>query len=752
MGKNKRRKRKKKVDLTISAKKENFQEIQKEEKKILPKRQKKLILYFIPFLILLVIALSFYFLSPKNDVKRENNLNVIIVTLDTLRADRVSCYGYSKAKTPNLDELAKNGVRFDNTVCQAPLTLPSHASLFTGLYPHFHQVRDNGSYYLDKRFKTLAEIFKEREYKTAAFIGAFPVDSRFGLDQGFDAYDDTFREEERFKTFNSERRAEEVFLSFKEWFSENFNHKFFIWIHYYDPHLPYDPPSPYKEQFSDPYDGEVAYSDFYVGKIISLLKEKNAFDRTLIVIAGDHGEGLGEHREIDHGIFLYDTTLKVPLIFCASQNLPSNHVVTSQVRLIDIFPTVLDLTKIPLAEEVHGETLIPYIENKKKRDLVSYIETVHPREMFHWADLKGIVNGKMKFIDAPKPELYDLKKDPKEENNLYQKEEQIASRMKKELDDLIEEFSSNISSRRELSAEDIEKLRALGYIADSVKREEKSSNLADPKDKIEIWYTLQVARGFQRRGEHKKAEELYQKGISMEPNCSLNYLFLSGLYMKTNRLEEAYEVCKKGVKVSPENIPLHDGLAKVSFLLNKYQEALRECDAMLALNNNYFNALTMTGFIYNRLGENEKAIDYLQKAVSIEPENKFLLLDYARILATAGRAEEAIKVYNRLKIDYPDDYSIYQSLGITYGNTGDLKKSIENLKKAIELRPTALAYFNLAVAMEEVGNLKEAIHYMRAYLRTTPEGNTQRKINAQKKIAQWEKILNLNSLKENQSG
>jgi arylsulfatase A-like enzyme/Tfp pilus assembly protein PilF len=740
MAKKKRRKQKKKSISSTSAKKDAFQETQEEEKKTLPRKQKKFIWYFIPFVVFSIIALFYYFLFPKNKVKRESNLNVLIITLDTLRADRVGCYGYSKAKTPDLDELAKIGVKFENTACQVPLTLPSHVSLFTGLYPNYHQVRDNGSYYLDKRFKTLAEIFKEREYNTAAFIGAFPVDSRFGLDQGFDVYDDKFKEEEKFKTFSSERKAEEVFLSFKEWFVKNFNHKFFIWIHYYDPHLPYEPPSPYKEQFSDPYDGEVAYTDVYVGEIIDLLKEKDVFEKTLVVVASDHGEGLGEHREIDHGIFLYDTTIKVPLIFCAPQNLPSNEIVSSQVRLIDIFPTVLDLLKIPVSKEVQGESLIPYVEGREKKDLVSYIETVHPKEMFSWSDLKGIVDGRMKFIDAPKPELYDLKKDPEEQNNLYQKENQIASRMKKVLDELIDRFSSKISSRRELSSEETEKLRALGYIGDSFKQEEKPSNLADPKDKIEIWYTLQVARGFQRRGEHEKAEELYQKGIIMEPNCSLNYLFLGGLYMKTNRLQEAYEICKQGAKVIPENIPLHDNLAKVLIQLNKYQEAIKECEAILALNNRYFNALTLAGFIYNRLGENEKAIDYLQKAASIEPENKFLLLDYANILATSGRLEEAVKVYVSLKTDYPDDYRIFQFLGITYGNTGDLEKSIENLKRAIELHPTPLAYFNLAVALEKVGRIKEAAHHLKQYLQTTPEGETARKISAKKKLALWEEM------------
>ncbi len=211
--------------------------------------------------------------------------------------------------------------------------------------------------------------------------------------------------------------------------------------------------------------------------------------------------------------------------------------------------------------------------------------------------------------------------------------------------------------------------------------------------------------------------------------------------MKTNRHQEAYEVLKKGAKALPEYIPLHEGVAKVSVQLNKYQEALKECQAALAINDRYFNALALSGGIYDKLGDKEKAIDYLQRALDIEPENKLLLLDYAQVLATSGRGEEAVEVYKKLKADYPDDFMIYQYLGITYGNMGKIEESIENLKRAIALRPNPLSFFNLAVALEKTGNIKEAAHYMKEYLRTTPEGDTPRKRNAQQKLALWEKRL-----------
>ena len=740
MAKKKRKKRKKKA-AAAPIKKESLQQKPEVKEETSTQKNRKLVFYAVPVLVILVGFLFFILLRSKSEVRRAENLNVLIITLDTLRADRVGCYGYDKARTPRLDGLAENGIRFENAVCQAPLTLPSHASIFTGLYPPSHQIRDNGAYYLDQGFQTLAEAFKEKGYNTAAFVGAFPVDSRFGLDQGFDVYDDKFKEDEKFKAFNSERRAEDVFSSFQEWFLENSQSRFFVWVHYYDPHLPYDPPSPYREEFSDPYDGEVAYTDFYVGEVIDLLEERNVLDNTLVVVVGDHGEGLGDHKEIDHGLFLYNTTLKVPLIFSAPMNLPSQKVITSQVRLIDIFPTVLNLLNRSVSEDVQGENLISYMDGKRKDNLVSYIETFHPREMFRWAALRGIVDGRMKYIDAPKPELYDMEKDPGEEHNIYQAEKQVASRLKEDLDGLIEKYTSGSSSRRGLSSEERERLMALGYVIDSSSSGDDSSELPDPKDKIDVWYTLQVARGLQRRGEEEKAEELYRKGIEMDPDCSLHYLFLGGLYLKAYRLQEAYDVFKLGTKALPESIPLHDGLAKTSVQMEKYQEALNECNAILTLNDRYFNALSLAGLVYNRLGDDEKALEYLQRAANIEPENKLLLLDYARILATSDRADEAIDVYNRLKVRYPKDFRIYQNLGITYGNTGDLEKSIENLKKAIELRPTALAFFNLGIALEKLGRMEEAIRYLKAYLRSTPEGDTPRKRMVQEKVAQWEERL-----------
>ncbi|GAH87365.1 unnamed protein product, partial [marine sediment metagenome] len=234
------------------------------------------------------------------------------------RTDRLGCYGYQKAKTQNLDSIAANGVLFMNAYCQVPLTTPSHCSILTGTYPLYHQVRNNGNYSLSPDLTTLAEILKGRGFQTAAFVSSFTVDSRLGLDQGFDVYDDNFVEGQAFKSLNSERKAENVFASFSRWLDQNQSGQFFCWVHFFDPHLPYDPPSPFREEFpDDPYDGEIAYMDHYTGKVVEKLREKKLLGRTLIILAGDHGEAFGEKEEVGHGIFLYEGTMRVPLLFYA---------------------------------------------------------------------------------------------------------------------------------------------------------------------------------------------------------------------------------------------------------------------------------------------------------------------------------------------------------------------------------------------------------------------------------------------------
>ena len=357
--------------------------------------------------------------APAGPPGRGEGPNVLLITLDTTRADRIGAYGWSRGRTPNIDALAAAGVRFANAYCAAPLTLPSHCSILTGTLPLYHKVRNNGSYFLGPDAVTLAERLRERGFRTSAFVASFNVDSRFGVDQGFAVYDDRSDEDQMLKTFRSERKADKVADAFIDWLGPNAGSRFFSWVHFFDPHMPHDPPSPYKEEFSgDLYDGEVAFMDHELGRVIDALRAKGLLERTLVVVAGDHGEALGEKEELDHGIFIYDGTMKVPLIFYGDKLVPAGRVVDSRVRLIDVMPSVLDLVGVPVNKEVQGTSLKPYIEGKKAGDLPCYLESYYPPETYGWSELVGLVDGDWKFIRAPRSELYNLRKDPQEKHRL----------------------------------------------------------------------------------------------------------------------------------------------------------------------------------------------------------------------------------------------------------------------------------------------------------------------------------------------
>jgi arylsulfatase A-like enzyme/Flp pilus assembly protein TadD len=740
MSKKKRVKHKKK---NISARVDSFQE-RKKEKKIVHKKQKKIMFYLIPlFIILISVFLFSFFSKTKNKVKKDSNLNILLITLDTTRADRIGCYCYEKAKTPNLDFLALKGVRFSDVYCQVPLTLPSHCSILTGTYPIYHHVHNNGSYYLGHSHITLAEVLKERGYKTAAFVSSFTVDSRFGLDQGFDIYDDKFQEDEVLKNFRSERRADKVFSSFSNWMDKNDKQKFFCWVHFFDPHLPYDPPSPFKKEFLDsPYDGEIAYMDFYVGKAIEKLREKYILDKTLIILAGDHGEALGEKRELDHGIFLYENTLKVPFILYCEKNLPQGIVVDSRVRLIDIMPTILGMLKISINKEVQGRSLLPYIEGKKKDDPPSYIETYYPRENYGWSELIGLIDREWKYIQAPKEELYNLERDPAEEENVVKKEKKVTSRMKEKLKNLIKDYSSGIAAgKKKLTLEERDRLRSLGYLGGEFSEDISKADLPDPKDRIDEFRIIFQAKAYEFQGDYQKAIESYNKIISLEPRMPTNYYNLAIIYIKMNKYEDAAQVLKKGIENIPDPYILLSRLGIVYIRLGKLKEAFEANQAALMINPEHFDAIISAGWILDKLGKKEEALEYYQKALKIEPENKLLQISYAHTLATSGRVDEAFEIYNKLKSEYPNDYKIYEDMGIVHASTGNFEASLENFRKAVDLNPSPETYLNYAVILEKVGNLKEAIRYLKLYLENTPEGDTPRKIDAQKALAQWERRL-----------
>lgn len=711
------------------------------EKKKVRLRVKPLFVFSVVLIVALAALFVFRLLKPGAKIKKDASLNVLLVTLDTTRADRLGCYGYDRARTPNLDGLASAGVRFENVYCQVPLTTPSHCSIMTGTYPLYHQVHNNGSYALPAELTTLAEVLRGRDFQTGAFVGSFTVDSRFGLDQGFDVYDDNLAGGEAFKPLNAERKADKVYAAFRSWLDKRKERPFFCWVHFYDPHIPYDPPAPYNIDFADsPYDGEIAYMDRYVGQVTEALREKNLLQRTLIVLAGDHGEAFGEKVETGHGVFLYDGTLRVPMIFWAEGHLPRGLVVKPRVRLIDIVPSILDMLGLPLSGEIQGTSLLPYISGREKRSLDSYVETYFPRENYGWSELVGLVDGDWKYIQAPKPELYNLKDDPGENINALGRESGQAREMRSRLQEIIAASSSKLASaKRELTSEEREKLRSLGYVDRTAG--EPSGPLPDPKDMVEELALSQKAENLEIEGNFAEAAKAYGEILERNPKSPANYVNLALTQAKMNQFDEAIRTLERGIEAIPGSLTLLSRLAHTYMVMGRLQKSLDAWQAVLVLDPKYFDGLLASGWILDLMGKKEEARGFLERALAVEPENTFLRKTYALNLATSGNLKEAIAVYERLKQENPADAEVLQDLGIAYGYAGDINRAIEVLKAAVDIRPTPVAYYNLAVALKKVGNVKEAVYYLKLYL-GNPEGEDEAKVRgAQQELLVLEKLL-----------
>ncbi len=668
-------------------------------------------------------------------------MNVLLITLDTTRPDRLGCYGHAAAKTPGLDFLASNGVRFSQAYSQVPLTLPSHSSVMTGTYPLCHQVHNNGSYRLGPDLVTLAEVLKGSGFRTAAFVSSFTLDSRFGLNQGFEVYDDQWGSGGPLKDPGSERRAEQTFASFARWLDANGRQKFFAWVHFYDPHLPYDPPSPFKEAFADdPYDGEIASMDASIGRIVDKLRAGGLLENTLIVVAGDHGEALGEKRELDHGIYIYDVTLRVPLILYGGKGLPRGIVVQPRVRLIDVMPTVLDLLGLPPVGQVQGLSLLDHIRGRRKDDLESYVETYYPRENYHWSELVGLIDHDWKFIRAPREELYDLKNDPREETNAIAREGRRGPELSRKLDSMIRTYSSIRDSGKALTSEEKARLSSLGYLGAASPAGDSREALPDPKDKIDEFNRICQAKILEFANDLGKAAESYRALITSYPSVPDHYAHLADVYVRMGDFAAAAGVLARGIEHVPESPLLRSKQGMVCFKLGRYEEALEADEAALGLDPLDFDALLSSGWIMSRSKKFPEAVGFFQRALDIEPGNRPVRLDYARALAAAGRAPEALEIYALLKDEEPNDAAIYQESGIILASQGNMEGALKNLERAVALNPSAETFLNYAAVLERVGNVTEAVEYLRRYLRTTTEGDTPRKTAARRALDHLEKI------------
>jgi len=672
-------------------------------------------------LLLLTAAAAVMFRGSRGPkVGRDESLNVLLITLDTTRADHIGCYGYRGARTPNLDALAAQGVRFENAYCSVPLTLPSHASIMTGLEPYHHGVHTNGTSFLTAEKITLAERLKERGYQTAAFTASFSVDSRFGLAPGFDIYDDNFETGSSLKSVRAERRAGQVFRLFSSWLEKKAEGRFFAWVHFYDPHFPYDPPPDSRKDFVDsPYDGEIAYMDTVVGEVVRALREKALLQRTLIAVTGDHGEGLGEKVEQEHGVFIYEMAVRIPLLLYSEGRLPSGLVVGARARTIDIVPTILDLLRIE-DPGLDGRSLVPLIKGHSDPDRDVYLESFYPRESWGWSELVGLVSGGWKYIQAPRPELYHLARDPGEERDASNDNPAKAQELKSRLEKMLISAPAAGAGKRELSSSEQEKLRSLGYVQFAGG---EGTGDPDPKDRLGDLRLHQQSVQFEAEGNFPEMERVLREllaGYEDVPAMSINLALAQGMQKK---FPEAIDTLKKGLAAVPGSAILRTRLGHMYLVMGDLPAALETMQRALAADPANLDALSVSATVNERWGRYDDALGQIEKALAIEPENVALRKTRARLLGLSGRHDEAIEAFASLTRDYPDDGSYYQFLGAAYAFKKEFGRAVESLETAARLRPDPDVFRQLAVCYKKMDRIPDAIRSLERLLANPGDEN-----------------------------
>jgi choline-sulfatase len=666
--------------------------------------------------------------------------NVLLFTLDTTRADRLGCYGYGDAQTPNIDGLAKDGFLFRNATAQAPLTLPSHASIFTGTYPYVHGVRDNGGFYLGPEKVTLAEVLKQKGWATSAFIGAFVLDSRWGVSQGFDHYFDQFdfAKYKKISLDSVQRNGGEVVKAFFDWFEANGGRRFFSWIHLYDPHTPYEPPEPFKSAHAGRpwglYDGEIAYADSLVGKVLERLREKGILNKTIIVVAADHGESLGEHGESFHAFFIYDSTVSVPLILRLPASNGKAGVIDAQVENVDIMPTLLDLLGIAVPGEVQGRSLAPLLAGSRaEAERMAYSESYYPRYHYGWSELRSLRTARYQYIQAPRPELYDIIRDPMERTNIYEQNGSQAERFVKEMKRIEARslLAGGEANPRQPDDDTLEKLKALGYVGGftSSARLGRSAGLADPKDKIRLYNLIKQAEGDSADREYDDALKKLGEVIDEDPGIMEARQVRGQIYMELDRPEDAVGECRAALEIDPEYGAAIFTMAQAYRKLKKPDEAAAGFRRLIQIDPKDPKPYLNLGEISIDTGNFDAAVAHLESAVAADPEHSAVahnLLGSAYLEKKMFEpAEREIRTSLEMRPQMPD---AHYNLGLLYEEKGDLRRAAEEYREEISIHPAAHpAYFNLALLCAETGdrqgeveNLKKAVEanprFARAYL------------------------------------
>jgi arylsulfatase A-like enzyme/uncharacterized protein HemY len=710
----------------------------------------------IPLGIAVLAAAVYLVLRPGGtsfaNLRAGRDFNVVLITLDTTRADKLGCYGFNAIDTPTIDMFASRGIKFEKAYTTTPLTLPAHTSIMTGTLPPFHGVRDNGGFIVPPGLKTMAEMFKDKGYATSAFVAAYVLDSKWGLNQGFDTYFDNFdlSKFEKVSLGSVQRPANEVVDQVLPWLESHKDKKFFTWIHLYDPHSPYEPPPPYDKRYAaHPYLGEIAFADSQLARVWDFLDKNRLVDDTFLVVAGDHGESLGEHEEGAHGFFVYQAAIHVPLIFVTPFRRFEGRASGRVASLSDVLPTVCEMAGLAAPAQVQGESLVPAFEGRAETKVpYAYSETYYPRYHYGWSELKAVQNDRYKLILAPVPELYDVIKDPAEEKNLVYLEKKAYAEISAEAERFIDRSGKNgyEVDLRKVDEETREKLAALGYIGsfmDSSKL--KGVRLANPREKIGIFNELNRAREMGMSGQPEEGIAVIKRIIDSDPEITDAYFTLGNIYFKTRRFPEAIAAFQQSLDKKPDDsftvINIANAYASMKefdkaeqFVLDYFKRGFSDPQLYFLLGNmcvlrkdfvkaaGYFkeclarnaeSAASHNGLaaISIETGDTAAAEEHIRAALALNPELSGAHYNLAQVFEKQGRPREAEAAYlEELRLS-PSHFKSMYNLARLYRQEGNEASELEYLNKAVAAEPAfPLSYFYLArIRLNRGENLEQAV-------------------------------------------
>jgi len=644
--------------------------------------------------------------------------NLLLVTLDTTRADRIGAYGYLPAHTPNIDRMAESGVTFDHCITVAPITLPSHASILTGLYPFNHGARNNGTHSVPEDVTTLAETLSSSGFSTAAVVSALVLDSKYGLDQGFGVYDDNLANAEKAPMFMfRETTALDTAQRALRWLQLRGPERWFMWVHFFDPHANYAPPEAYAKLCpGSPYDGEIAYADAGIGEVLEGLRRKGLVDDTLVVVTADHGESLGDHGESTHSLFIYDATTRVPLVMM-HRSLARGKRVREVVSSVDIVPTVLELLGVAPGAAMDGRSTAGALFDYRSglEPSPAYSEAMSPYYNHGWSDLRAVRDERVRYVEGPRPEVYELQRDPWESDNLLPGREDLSNPRAEVLAGWL------AGGERDVRDEDIltmdpqqrEALAALGYVWSSEGLEGiEDDQRADPKDRVHMWEKSQRAHGMMRGGLYDAAESTLREVLAEDPGAILTRGALSQVLVHQERYQEAHDLL-----IETTSLP---GVRNTTLLqlaaleremeLSTWREHL---EAAKALDSRDPMPLVREGDWAQDDGDPDAAIAAYRKALELDERFAKAWIGIGNTEHRRGNEEEALRVLLRATEVDPIAVEAWYNIGVVMESLGRESEAKRHYEKAVSLEPGhALTLVNLAniITREKDDQTAEALY------------------------------------------